>query len=873
MVHRRASRLWYAAFSIAVLAALLMVALPPLPGVAAGGAPPAVLTAVADTYVRAGAPNTNEGASPIMRLQASGDNRSLVRFDQAAIAGVIGGGVLVSAKLQVDIVKNANNWGKDGRTIDVHRLSMGWVEGNGKNAELPARESFRGTGAGATWNLAIDTDIANSRPDGDPENDWDMRLRRRGPNDPPWQDPPTASLLITKNLTGTLEFDVTADVAAFLAGTPNYGWIIKKTQENQAGHLDLASRENGTQPGPRLVLTHNYLVNFTAEGNGVPASVTYSINGGAPVTVAAPATAVVPDGGNISYSYPTPLAAGAGTRYVLTATSPLSPQTISSNLTVKGTYKKQYQLSLGVNPSTLPGGMANVTGGSDGTFYDDGTVLSLAAATPVADGAGKQWRFDSWSGDAAGSANPVSVTMNAPRNVTATYVAQYYLTVSDGGHGAATGHGWYDAGVAAAFSISPTTVAGSPGTQYLFTGWNGSGSGSYTGGDASKSVTMNNPVTEAAQWKTQYYLAVNSAYGTTGGAGWYDSGAAATATVTPLTLAGGPGTQYVFTNWGGDASGTASASNPITMDAPKTANANWKTQYQLSLAVNPSTLSGGVGNISGGANDSFYDSGAVLALTAGPVSGYLFDSWTGDASGTVNPVSVTMSAPRSVTAVYRPAVLTLSSPLRDSFLRSGSDNTNEGANPGLRIQGNGDNRILAAFNLSGVDISRVTRATLTLNIYEKRSGAGPDFWTQNWGTAGRTLSAYRLLADWTEGNGSNSDVPTAQIFRGTGHGVTWNLPDDPNISNGSYEGLPRWGGGDGQPSSNPDFYTPTTGPAVLIVNDQVGDISFDVTADVRAGAGFGWLIKKTVSADGQVHFRSRENPDGPAPRLVIEFAP
>src|SRR5262245_20186891 len=56
------------------------------PAVRGVGQAPAMQTsesipALTDTYVRSGAPNTNEGASTFMRLQASGDNRALVRFD------------------------------------------------------------------------------------------------------------------------------------------------------------------------------------------------------------------------------------------------------------------------------------------------------------------------------------------------------------------------------------------------------------------------------------------------------------------------------------------------------------------------------------------------------------------------------------------------------------------------------------------------------------------------------------------------------------------------------------------------------------------------------------------------------------------------
>src|SRR3989442_9852551 len=81
----------------------------------------------------------------------------------------------------------------------------------------------------------------------------------------------------------------------------------------------------------------------------------------------------------------------------------------------------------------VPGGVANISGGTTGTFYDSGTGLSLTGATPVADGTGKRWSFGNWTGDVTlppSTVNPVSVTMNQARSITATYTAQYQLTLA-----------------------------------------------------------------------------------------------------------------------------------------------------------------------------------------------------------------------------------------------------------------------------------------------------------------------------------------------------------------------------------------------------------------------------------------------------------
>lgn len=75
----------------------------------------------------------------------------------------------------------------------------------------------------------------------------------QGPSPRPWDATPSATATITSTTAGTLMLDVTADVAAVLAGAPDHGWILKKTDEGEPGMLELASRETGAG-GPRLVL-------------------------------------------------------------------------------------------------------------------------------------------------------------------------------------------------------------------------------------------------------------------------------------------------------------------------------------------------------------------------------------------------------------------------------------------------------------------------------------------------------------------------------------------------------------------------------------------------------------------------------------------
>jgi hypothetical protein len=79
---------------------------------------------------------------------------------------------------------------------------------------------------------------------------------------------------------------------------------------------------------------------------------------------------------------------------------------------------------------------------------------------------------------------------------------------------------------------------------------------------------------------------------------------------------------------------------------------------------NLQTTAVGDGTISASPTGSPYSSNTVVTLTATPAPYWVFDHWTGNATGTANPVTVTMNGPRTVQAVFvRTAYpLTLSTP-------------------------------------------------------------------------------------------------------------------------------------------------------------------------------------------------------------------
>ena len=169
-----------------------------------------------------------------------------------------------------------------------------------------------------------------------------------------------------------------------------------------------------------------------------------------------------------------------------------------------------------------------------------------------------------------------------------------------------------------------------------------------------RTVDIVSDLTLGAQFKDQYYLTVDSAYGLTGGYGWKDAATFAFVTLNSDIVEGEEGIRYVFTGWSGDSTGDDfSQSNPIYMDSAKYAIANWKTQFYLVATTNPSAIA----TIQA---EGWYDNGTSVDIFApslveiGIGTRHLFANWTLDKVDIAsNPIQVLMNAPHAAIANYR----------------------------------------------------------------------------------------------------------------------------------------------------------------------------------------------------------------------------
>jgi hypothetical protein len=110
------------------------------------------------------------------------------------------------------------------------------------------------------------------------------------------------------------------------------------------------------------------------------------------------------------------------------------------------------------------------------------------------------------------------------------------------------------------------------------------------------------------------------------------------------------------------------------------------------------------------------------------------------------------------------------------------------------------------------------------------------------GPRGRPVEVHALLDPFVEGNGMR--LGATPPSRGSGPRVTWNCAIDSNIANPLKDCSPGWGGG---------HFVSAPSDSQVIADTTTGVVSFDVTADVKAGV-MSWLVKK---ADETAHGRGR----------------
>jgi uncharacterized repeat protein (TIGR02543 family) len=272
------------------------------------------------------------------------------------------------------------------------------------------------------------------------------------------------------------------------------------------------------------------------------------------------------------------------------------------------------------------------------TTFNYGTSVLLTAVPNTG------YSFTGWSGDVTGASNTVTVIMNSNKNITATFALippnNYTLDVTATLGGTATKNP-IQAGYPQGTVVQVTAT---PNTGYTFAGWSGDASGNTN----PLPVTMNSNKNITAIFTlipvntyTITATAVNGIIARNPNQVSYNQGATVQLTATPDL-------GYSFTGWSGDVTGNV---NPvtITMNSNKNITANFTLIPPSTYTLDVTAINGSVNKVP---NNPTYNSGATVQLTATPNIGYTFTSWSGHATGSINPVTVLMNQNKTVTANF-----------------------------------------------------------------------------------------------------------------------------------------------------------------------------------------------------------------------------
>ena len=467
----------------------------------------------------------------------------------------------------------------------------------------------------------------------------------------------------TNVVNSTASFSVTATGTAPLY----YFWRLNGTNLlNATNSILTLSNLTLNQAGNYDVIVSNYVGSVTSapafldvrfiliEVNGQPATGT--------VTAISPATITLlggypggflfytldgsaPSLGSAQYTIPFALTNSALIR-VLSLSSDFRQQTEGTPVTVQITPTYTLQTSIV--------GSGTITTNPPGGVYASNMVVTLTA-TPAA-----HWSFDHWAGDTNSTSNPLSVTMNSPRNIQAVFVqTQFPLTLTTPGGGTVTANPsstYYNTGAVVALTATPAS-------GWVFLGWQGS------------IISTNNPYSLTIT-QTNVIQGIFGTVAVTNAAG----GAVVLSVPNPvpygtsLAVSAVPNLGNYFVNWSGNLSGTISPVRYTVNAANPTFGALFTPLPTNKFTVTAVVNGNGFVSVSPTVSPNYYTSNSSVSLLASPNAGTYFFGWSQNATGNTSPLSVVVKSNTVIQANFGTnPVVSVSPP--SQFVYAGSNAT------------------------------------------------------------------------------------------------------------------------------------------------------------------------------------------------------
>lgn len=284
-------------------------------------------------------------------------------------------------------------------------------------------------------------------------------------------------------------------------------------------------------------------------------------------------------------------------------------------------------------------GNGTVSKNPDSALYAHDENVTLTAIPDLG------WEFVEWSGDLTGTDNPAIITMDSSKVVTATFTPlQFTLTSNVNGNGQiikTPDQETYTYGTV-------VTLEAIPDAGWTFTGWSGDLNGTTT---PTTIVITSNKTISATFIQQEYTLSIHVEPPEGGSvnvnpAGPYHYGDA-------VQLEAVPADGWYFAGWSGDLSGSDNLITIIVNGDMSVTASFIKIGYTLTINVV------GNGSVTISPEQPTYDPGTEVTLAANPNLGWSFTGWGGDLSGSANPINITITSNKTVTAIFTQDYYTL----------------------------------------------------------------------------------------------------------------------------------------------------------------------------------------------------------------------
>ncbi|MGI0040840.1 MAG: InlB B-repeat-containing protein [Nitrosopumilaceae archaeon] len=198
-----------------------------------------------------------------------------------------------------------------------------------------------------------------------------------------------------------------------------------------------------------------------------------------------------------------------------------------------------------------------------------------------------------------------AIVMDEPYDIEARYGESFRVNVWTP-YSTAIGGGFYDMGKMAEIKMQQTDfIVEDNQIRKVFTGWNSGNAKTMDFATADLDpdgkpigkqnlvVYVDQPLNITANWKTQYYLDIQTSEGDVAGSGWYDVGKFGRLEVRSSSIEQSLWSATIFDKWTGDLESTYSK-DKILMNSPKTVVAEWKEDKTPGI-INSLILGGLVG--------------------------------------------------------------------------------------------------------------------------------------------------------------------------------------------------------------------------------------------------------------------------------------